>query len=90
MERTAVHVGRAGKPSIWGFAFHEGDEPAIPIDSNYDVLVGYRTEAEQQRALRIFLEAPIETALAECERVIKQETCIFGGRRGKGRKERRS
>jgi hypothetical protein len=88
MERTAVHVGAAGELSIWGFALYEGDEPAIPIDNNYDVLVGYHTQAEQQRALRLFLEAPIEIALAECERTVEQEVCIFGGRLDG--KERRS
>jgi hypothetical protein len=82
MQRATVQVGEnAGEATIWLIPPAGGGSiPELPsnlgLQSNYSALIGYRTRERQLAAVSIFLTAPIETARAEAQRALVEETVI--------------
>jgi hypothetical protein len=73
MRKATVWVGERGEQTLWLFpgscTAAEGMTPELPeLQSNYDVLIGYRTRKQQIAAVSLLLTAPIEMARAEVRR----------------------
>jgi hypothetical protein len=74
MRRSTVVVGASVEvETIWLI----GD--ALPgFTSNYEMLIGYRSLAEQQAAVDVLLHGALETARAEIKRAMREEVVVLG------------
>jgi hypothetical protein len=73
MRNSAIHI--ENNQTVWSI----GDPEPLPgLANNYDVLIGFKTAAAQQAAVRKLLRGPIEEARAEYQRTLQQETVIWG------------
>jgi hypothetical protein len=75
MRRSAVIVGESGEPTVWAI-----DAPERAGESNYDVLIGYKTPEEQEAAVETFLRAPLKEARAAYLLAVQKEVVIWGRR----------
>jgi hypothetical protein len=76
MRGSTVVVGSAGEGTIWLIG---GSLPGV--GSNYDMLIGYRSLAEQQAAADLLLRGALAAARAEIHRALRDEIVIPGARR---------
>jgi hypothetical protein len=79
MQKAQVQVGSTpSEPTLWGIASGGEDISVAGMESNYDLLIGYKTSEEQLAAVRTYIGASIEDARDEFVRAIREETVIWG------------
>lgn len=71
MRNVVVHVGGPGEQTIW--AVNPGN---LPIESNYDVLIGYESEEAQLASQAIFVNGSGADILKEMRRVLNSQFII--------------